>query len=260
MMETILRFRQRMSAGDICIGPSITFADPTVSDALGDSVDFLWIDLEHSAMSPAALQGHFLAARNHQIPALVRVPGSDTPFIKPVLDSGADGIIVPQVRSAAEVQHVVDDCRYPPFGRRGYGPRVPSNYGRDGGAEYVARANEAIFVAAQIENREGVAAIDEIVAIPGLDSIVLGPSDLSMSLGHPGNPEHPDVVSAIDHVIATARRAGLFVGSGMGPDANYAVTMARRGAQWLQVGGDFSYMIAYADQMTAHIRAGIADT
>jgi 2-keto-3-deoxy-L-rhamnonate aldolase RhmA len=254
-MEAVLRFRQRLSAGEVCLGASITFSDALVSDALGDSVDFFWIDLEHGGMSPEVLQAHLLAARSRQVPALVRVPGSGTPFIKPVLDSGADGIIVPQVRSADEVQRVVDDCRYPPLGERGYGPRVPTNYGRDGGKAYIERANQAIFVAVQIENREALKCIDEIVAIPGLDSIALGPWDLSASLGFPGELEHPEVMAAIDLVIEKAGQAGLFIGSGMGPNADYATTMARHGVQWLQVGGDYSYMIQYAKQMTSEIRS-----
>lgn len=255
MFESILQFRQRLSAGEVCIGASITFSDPLVSDALGDSVDFLWIELEHSAMRPEALQGHFLAARNRGIPALVRVPGSDTPFIKPVLDTGADGIIVPQVRTADEARRVVNDCRYPPLGQRGYGPRVPSNYGRDGGAAYIERANQAVFASVQIENREAVDCIDEIIAIPGLDSVVIGPWDLSASLGVMGDVEHPQVVAAIEMVIEKARGAGLFVGTGMGPDANYAVRMARRGIQWIQVGGDYMYLIKYTDRMMADIRS-----
>jgi 2-keto-3-deoxy-L-rhamnonate aldolase RhmA len=258
MMEAVIRFRQRLSAGEVCLGASITLSDALVSDALGDSVDFFWIDLEHSGMSPEVLNGHFLAARNRQVPALVRVPGSMTPFIKPVLDSGADGIIVPQVRSADEVQRVVNDCRYPPLGQRGYGPRVPSNYGRDGGRDYIERANQAIFVAVQIENREALSCIDEIVAVPGLDSVALGPWDLSASLGFPGELDHPQVMAAIDRVIEKARTAGLFVGTGMGPDANYAASMARRGVQWLQVGGDYSYMIQYANQMSSEIRSKLA--
>ncbi len=109
-------FRARMSAGNICIGASITLVDPHVTDALGDSVDFFWIDQEHSQMSPESLAGHFLASKVRQVPAIVRVTGSSTPFINPVLDAGADGIIVHQVRSANEVQQVVNDCRYPPLG------------------------------------------------------------------------------------------------------------------------------------------------
>ena len=103
------------------------------------------------------------------------------------------GHIAPQVRSAAEVQRAVDDCRYPPQGKRGYGPRVPSNFGRSGGDDYVAAANAGVFAAVMIETREAVEAIDDIYAIPGLDSIVLGPYDLSGSLGLLGQVEHPTV-------------------------------------------------------------------
>lgn len=251
----IAAFRARMTAGDICIGASITLTDPHATDALGDSVDFFWIDMEHSTMTLEALSGHLLAAKGRNRPALVRVPGSATPFIKPVLDAGADGIIVPQIRSAAEVQDVVNSCRYPPLGQRGYGPRVPSNYGRIGGNAFIERANREIFVAVQIENADAMAALDDILAIPGLDSIALGPWDLSASLGLIGEVEHPTVVEAIDSIITRTRAAGLFVGAGMAPDARFALGMAKRGVQWLQVGDDTGYMILAMDLITAAVRA-----
>ncbi len=254
-MTPIVRFRERLQAGEVCIGASITLSDPHVTAALADSVDFFWIDLEHTMLSPEALNGHLLAARSKNVPALVRVTGSSTPFIKPVLDAGADGIIVPQVRTVAEVRQIVRDCRYPPLGQRGYGPRVTSNYGRDGGADYIARANREVFVAVQIETAEALAALDEILAVPGLDSLVLGPWDLSGALGMLGDVEHPTVVAAVETVIAKTRAAGLFVGSGMGTDAAYATMMAKRGVQWLQVGGDFGYLVMAMDQITASIRS-----
>lgn len=250
----IATFRSRMATGEICIGASITLTDPHVTDALGDSVDFFWIDLEHSLMSPEALAGHLLAAKARGVPALVRVTGSSTPFIKPVLDAGANGIIVPQVRSAAEVQQVINDCRYPPLGERGYGPRVPSNYGRDVGLPYTERANREIFVAVQIENVQALAALDEILAIPGLDSIVLGPWDLSASMGLLGEVEHPQVVEAIDTIIAKSRAAGRFVGAGMGTNVDFAAKMAKRGVQWLQVGDDCGYLILAMDQIQVTTR------
>jgi len=253
----IERFRHKMHAGQICIGASITFTDPLVTDALGDAVDFFWIDLEHCLMSFEALHGHFLAAARRGVPALVRVSGSDTPFIKPVLDAGADGIIAPQVRSADEVRRIVRDCRYPPLGQRGYGPRVPSNYGRDGDADFVARANRDLFVAVQIETVEAFAELDEIVTVQGLDSLVLGPWDLSGSLGVLGQVEHPTVVEAIKTTIAKARAANLFVGSGMGADGRYAAVMARRGVQWLQVGADYAYLVNFMGQLTTHLRDSI---
>jgi len=258
-MEAIVTFRQKLAAGHVCIGVGITFTDPLVTDALGNSADFFWIDLEHSAMSPEAVSGHLLSARARNVPAIVRVAGSDTILIKPVLDAGADGIVIPQVRSAEEVRQVVSDCRYPPLGRRGYGPRVPSNYGRDAGSDYVERTNQNLFVVVQIENAEAMEALDDILAVPGLDSIVIGPWDLSGALGVLGDVEHPKVVSAIETIIVKTRAAGLFVGSGMGPDPDYAYLMAKRGIQWLQVGGDFGYLINSMDQISRSVRSRLGD-
>ena len=253
-MEAIDAFRERLRSGHICLGAGITFADPLVSDALCGSVDFLWIDLEHSPMSPEALSGHLLAARGRNVPALVRVGGAITPLIKGALDAGAGGIIVPQVRGVQEVRQAVNDCRYPPLGQRGYGPRVPTGYFRDGGGEFAERANRSVFAAVMIETVEALAALDDILAVPGLDSVVIGPSDLSFSMGVRGDVEHPRVVAAIEDIVARARAAGKFVGAGMGPDADYAHTMARRGVQWLQVGSDCTYLYRQMDAIAAAFR------
>lgn len=253
-MDAIRRFRQQLIEGQVCLGSSITLCDPLVTEALADSVDFFWIDLEHSPMSPEALNAHLLAARCKDTPALVRVAGASTPFIKPVLDAGASGIIVPQIYSAEEVKRVVDDCRYPPIGKRGYGPRVPSNYGRNGGQRYLKRANESVFVSVQIETAEALEAVEEIASIYGLDSLVIGPMDLSAALGLPSDVEHPKVVAAMERIIAAARANGLSVGAGMGPDANYACIMAERGVEWMHVGLDYAYMIKCMDEITKSIR------
>jgi 2-keto-3-deoxy-L-rhamnonate aldolase RhmA len=252
-MEGIKLFRKKLESGNVCFGASVTFTDPLITEALSDSIDFLWIDLEHTSMNPETLSSHLLAARSKQIPSLVRISGNSTPFIKPVLDSGADGIIAPQVRSANEIRQVVSDCRYPPLGHRGYGPRVPSNYARDGGKEYIDRANENIFVVAQIETAEAIEAIDDIVAIPGLDSLAFGPHDLAFSLGFFGEVEHPEVVAAMDMVIDKARSAGLFIGSGLGADPDYAYTLIKRGVQWVQMGCDFHYITNHIDQIVSSV-------
>jgi 2-keto-3-deoxy-L-rhamnonate aldolase RhmA len=250
-VNPIESFREAMRAGRLQVGAGIGFSDPLVSDALAGSLDFLWIDLEHSPVSPESLAGHLLAARARAKPAIVRVPSVGTAFVKPVLDLGADGVIVPQVRTVEEVRQTVADCRYPPVGTRGFGPRVPSNYGRVPTLEFVAAANRELFVAVMIETAEALAAIDEIVRVPGLDSVVLGPWDLSGALGMLGDVEHPRVLAAIDRVVAAARGAGIFVGAGMGVSADFAASMAKRGCQWLQLGGDHGYLVWAADALMA---------
>ena len=258
MFDPVMRFRQRLAQGQVLAGPGICLTDPQASEALADSFDFLWYDMEHSPMSMEALRTHLMVARGKNKPAIVRVGGSDTAFIKPVLDAGASGIVVPQVRSVEEVRSVVSDCRYPPVGRRGFGPLIPTNYGRSAGPEYVATANAQLFVSVMIETAEAVAAIDQIVALPGLDSVVLGPWDLSGSLGRLGEVGHPEVVAALEQVIASAKAAGLSVGSGMPADPEFAALQVRRGVQWLQLGGDCGYLVSYADQLASQLRQRLA--
>jgi 2-keto-3-deoxy-L-rhamnonate aldolase RhmA len=148
----------------------------------------------------------------------------------------------------------VSACRYPPQGTRGFGPRRPTNYGRMPGAEYFAHANKSLFVAVQIETLEAFEALDKIIAIPGLDSLVIGPADLAGAMGHPGELRHPRVLEAIATVSKRARQAGLSVGIGMGPDAEYAEQVARLGVQWIQCGGDFSFMLRAVDQLYKQVR------
>ena len=132
MFEAIAEFRQKLDAGTICLGAGITLADSSVVEAIAPSVDFFWIDLEHSHLDLDTVRTHLIAARAGGKAALVRVRGSEVSQIKPVLDLGAGGIIVPQVRSAVEVRQIVNACRYPPLGQRGYGPRR-GRVCRDGG-------------------------------------------------------------------------------------------------------------------------------
>ena len=254
-MTPIAAFRAALAAGTTQIGCTIGFSDPLVSDALAPCLDFLWIDLEHSAMSPEALSGHLLAARAAGKPALVRVPSAGTFLTKPILDAGADGIIVPQLRTVEEVRQVVADCRYPPAGTRGFNPRVPSRYGRIPGPEVVRTANRDVFVAVMIETREALEAVESIVRVPGLDSVVIGPWDLSGAIGTLGDVTSPRVMEAARQIASAARSAGISVGAGMGALPEYARAMVQLGVQWLQFGGDAGFLASAADQAMADVRS-----
>jgi len=252
MYATIRDFRKKMDAGRFCLGAAITLSDPAVTEALGGNVDFYWIDLEHTPLGLETLQAHLIAARAVEVPALVRVPGAEVWFIKRVLDTGAPGIIVPQVRSVAEVKMVVDACRYKPLGDRGYGPRRACNYGQET-EPYIKSSNQDLFVAVQIENIDGLREFDEIVKVRGLDSIVVGPYDLSASMGLMGQVTHREVTGAIERVIKTARAHGLYVGMGGGSQLDDALRAAEMGVQWLQAGSDFGYMIQSVKQQFERI-------
>ena len=148
----------------------------------------------------------------------MRVPWNDPVLIKPVLDLGAAGVIVPMVRTADDVRRAVAACLYPPEGIRGFGPRRPSHYGRTAVPNSAARPTRAVLPIVQIEHIEAVANIEQIVAVPGLASIAFGPNDLAGSMGLTGQPRHPDVLAAIDSVIARCRQAGVPVGTSVGDD------------------------------------------
>ena len=254
MFEAIKHFRGKLDAGRICLGAGITLSDSSVVEALAPCVDFVWIDLEHSHLGYESVQSHLIAARAGGVAALVRVRNSDVAHIKPLLDIGAQGIIVPQVRTAAEVRSVVDICRYAPVGRRGYGPRRPAEYGRRGGPEFMQESNRQVFVAVQIENREALEELDAIASTEGLDSLALGPYDLAISLGHADELQHPDVVAAVKRVVAAALRGHKYIGTGMGAYAGNALDAVALGIQWIQCGDDYGYMVAHADELMAEIR------
>jgi len=248
------RFRQRIAANETALGTCVTFADATVTEALAQTLDFVWIDMEHNPLSLSAVQAHVMAAELAGATALVRVPWNDAVLIKPVLDLGAAGVIVPLIRTADDARRAVAACRYPPEGIRGFGPRRPSHYGRDGGPAYCRAANEKIITIVQIEHAEAVANLDEILAVPGLGGVVVGPNDLSGSMGLMGQPRHPDVLAAAQTVLDKARRAGVPGGMAVGDDPEVLAEWIDRGARWLSMGADFTLLLRAAGQLTARLR------
>jgi 2-dehydro-3-deoxyglucarate aldolase/4-hydroxy-2-oxoheptanedioate aldolase len=253
-MDNAQYFRQKLHKGELCLGTCISFTDPTVTEALCTALDFVWIDMEHGAFSPEAVQAHIMATKGSRTTPIVRVPWNDPVLIKPVLDMGAAGIIAPQVRTAAEARQLVAACLYPPHGIRGYGPRRPSNYGRDGGVEFCRRANDSLIVIAQIEHIDAVEKLDEILQVPGLTSIVLGPNDLAGSMGHIGNVPHPDVMQAIETVIRRAQSAKVPVGLA-GGDIKTLLQWTELGVQWVAIASDAILMLRGTDAVVTEMRA-----
>jgi len=258
MFDAIIQFRRRLQEGQVLLGPGVYMTDPQSSDALADSADFLWYDLEHQPMSMEALRGHLMIARHKNTPGIVRSPGSSADVLKPILDIGAHGVVVPQVQSADEVRRIVAACRYPPQGERGYWPMIPLNYCRDDAAEYLEQSNAHLFVSVMIETVPAVEAIDEIVAIEGLDSVVLGLMDLSGSFGVLGQVDDPRVVDSMDRVIASAQARGLPVGCGQGTNVETIVRLAQRGIQWFQTGADCLYLIEFLERLTDRVRSSLS--
>jgi 2-keto-3-deoxy-L-rhamnonate aldolase RhmA len=192
--------------------------------------DTVILDLEHGAFGIESLAPLVAAARSAGIGCVVRVPDVRAQPIGAALDVGADGVVVPNVQSGASAADVVVAARFGPEGRRGANPYVrAARYSAD--PEFFVTANERTAAIVMVEGREGIAAIDEILDVAGLDAVFLGPVDVSMALGVPGQPEHPTVVAAVSGIVERARSRGVVTGV-------FAPTVDA-GARWLGLGVRF---------------------
>lgn len=206
---TLHRLRTRIHERPL-IGTTIAIPSPVVVEALGSTAfDLICIDAEHTPLSVEGLEGMLRAADLAPQPALVRVPEVGS-YIARSLDMGAAGIVVPRVETAAQAAEAVERARYVPEGRRGVGPGRATGYGATL-ADHVARANDEILVAIQVETKDGVDAVEAILAVPGVDAVVIGPFDLAISLGvDPGSPRHTEAIRA---VFAAAAARGIATGA-----------------------------------------------
>lgn len=247
-------FRDKLDRGQLCFGTGIALADPMVTEALCGDLDFFWVDMEHTALSLQEVKQHLMAIKGSGTAALVRVPWNDQALIKPVIDIGADGVIVPMIETPDDVARAVAACLYPPQGTRGFGPMRPLDYGRRDLMGYYEQANADLIVVVQIEQAEAVENIDKILAVPGLTSIAFGPNDLSTALGYRGEPSHPEVLKVMQKIIDKAIAAKIPVGVSVGADPVHLSLLADMGIQWLSLGVDVTLMRRAACEVVGKVR------
>ncbi len=254
-MQNAAKFRQKLKSGSIVLGTVVGSPDPCVTEALSYGMDFVWIDMEHSPLTVERVQGHLMATKGGDCAGIVRVPWNDAVLIKPVLDVGADGVIVPMIRSVEEAERAIAACRYPPEGNRGFGPRRPSAFGRLSGPEFCRSENQSVLTILQIEHIDAINNIDAIAAVPGIASLVLGPNDLSGSMGHMGEPQHPEVKEAIEKVIVAGHKTGVPVGIGTGINLAQLTGWIEKGIDWIAMGSEYVLMIEALNQVSAGVRS-----
>jgi 2-dehydro-3-deoxyglucarate aldolase len=230
-------FRRDLVARKRLIGCWASLANPTTTEILGlAGFDWLLLDGEHAPNDVATFIPQLMALKDSPSAPVVRPMWNDTVAIKRLLDAGFYNFLLPFVESAAEARRAVAATRYPPAGVRGVSVSTRGNrYGTI--PEFFATANDNICVLVQIESRAGVAAIDAIAAVDGVDGIFVGPSDLAAAFGHLGNPGHPDVQDAIRHVFARAAARGK-PGGTLAPVEADARRYLDWGATFVAVGGD----------------------
>lgn len=246
-------FRSRVRQRDTLLGTLVTLGAPQVSELFAlAGFDWLWIDQEHAPLAADQVQQHVQAVAG-RAGTVVRVPWNDPVSIKQALDTGCDGVLVPQVRTVDEARRAVAASRYPPVGERSVGIARAHGYGMTH-AEYVRAANDTIAVFLQIEHISALPRLDEILAVPDVDAVVVGPYDLSASVGRPGEWTHPDVVAAIATVADTCRRMRMPWGA-FAPDSASARSFVHRGATLVAIGLDITYLWKGGRAALAEVRA-----
>ncbi|WP_425039734.1 aldolase/citrate lyase family protein [Primorskyibacter sp. S187A] len=207
-------FKAAIARGHVQLGCWLGLADPYVAEiSAGAGFDWLLVDSEHAPndLRSITAQLQVIAARGSH--AMVRPPVGETWIIKQLLDAGAQSLLIPMVESAAQARDLVDAVTYPPHGVRGVGSALARASDFSAISDYLTTAREEICLIAQVENRKGMAELDEILAVEGLDGVFIGPADLAADMGFIGNPGDAEVqdaiLDAIKRIVASGKAAGI---------------------------------------------------
>jgi 4-hydroxy-2-oxoheptanedioate aldolase len=206
--------RRKLDQQRPLFGVWLQLAHPAIAELMGlVGYDIVLVDMEHGAGSLADTANMMRGAQRSEAAVMVRVPAADPAFLKPLLDQGPDGVMIPMVDSAEEARRAVAACRYPPKGNRGWAAGVArgSLYGLD--EDYTRGTADGLVIACQIESVRAVRNIDAICAVEGIDIIFVGRNDLAADAGHILELDHPDVNTMVDDVLAAAKRAGRKTGT-----------------------------------------------
>jgi 2-keto-3-deoxy-L-rhamnonate aldolase RhmA len=229
--------KRRLKAGEQTCGVWMSVESPMVTELLS-TLNFDWFvfDTEHSPLDIYQVQTLIQAMRGNNITPIVRVVWNDLVAIKRALDIGAYGIVIPWVNTREEAEMAVKACRYAPKGLRGCGPRRASMFD----PEYLKTADEEILIIAQIETKEAVENIGDILSVDGIDVSYIGPADLSASYGHLGNMSHSEVQEAIDKVFDASVASGVATGIHMGAGKKI-IDRVKKGYTFITVGSDLQF-------------------
>jgi 4-hydroxy-2-oxoheptanedioate aldolase len=225
----------------------------------GSGLDWLLIDMEHSANGLEGVLAQLQAVAAYPITPLVRVASDDPVGIKQVLDLGAQNLLVPMIESAEQAAAVVEAVRYPPAGRRGVGSALSRSARWNRVDDYLANTDQLVSLHLQVETTAGVAAAAAIAAVDGVDGVFVGPSDLAASMGLLGQQTHPDVVAAVLRAFEAVRSVGVPVGvNAFDPQA--AQRYLDAGASFILVGADVTLLARGSEAFAARWSAPDGDS
>ena len=233
--------KEKIASGQPVIGTFVGTADPLMARLFAQlGFDFIIIDTEHHAINNETLQQMLLYFEGTKTCPIVRVPWHEPAWTKWALDFGAEGIMFPNVINAAAAQQAVSNCKYPPDGSRGFFPKNASNFLMDL-ADYLQDINERILVWTQIEHIQAVENLDQILQVPGIDALYIGPADLSLSMGILGKYDDPRYLETVETIFSKAKRAGVPVAYHLYEDSPEFVHKIRHGVQIYSYGMDWLF-------------------
>ncbi|AZE89256.1 4-hydroxy-2-oxoheptanedioate aldolase [Pseudomonas orientalis] len=251
-------FKQRLRSGEAQIGLWLGLADAYCAElAANAGFDWLLIDGEHAPNDLRGMLGQLQAVAPYPSHPVIRPVIGDTALIKQVLDIGAQTLLVPMVQSAVQAQELVKAIHYPPNGVRGVGSALARASRWNSIPGYLDHADAQMCLLVQIENREGLANLDAIAAVDGIDGVFIGPADLSASMGFRGNPGHPEVQAAIEDAIARIRNAGKAAGI-LSADPVLARRYIELGAAFVAVGVDTTVLMRGLQSLAATFKGSPA--
>jgi 4-hydroxy-2-oxoheptanedioate aldolase len=212
-MPTANRFKSALAGGRGGIGLWANLTDPVALEICASSgFDWVLMDAEHSPADTRSLLSGLQAAAPHPSSILVRPPHGDEVRIKQLLDLGVQSLLIPMVETREHAAQLAAAVQFPPLGVRGVSSQTRAgNWGRN--PDYLHGARDEICLILQIESAEGLAHVEEILAVPGIDALFVGTADLAASMGHLGKPGHPEVLEAVDRIVKAAAAAAVPLGT-----------------------------------------------
>ena len=250
-----MSLKSKLKSNKLTVGSWITFSDTSVAEIMAKSgFEWLAIDMEHSAITLSEAHRLIQVIELAGVTPLVRVGENNPNLIKRVMDAGAHGVIVSTVNTAEEALRAVNAVKYPPIGTRGVGLARAQGYGQSFEA-YRRWVNKDSVVIVQIEHRESIENLEEILAVEGVDASIIGPYDLSGSFGYPGEFWRPEVKKALRHYEEVNRKMKKPMGFHVvQPDSRLVMQFKKKGYVFLAAGVDMLYLGNSCRKMTASIK------
>ena len=235
--------KNKLNNNELTIGSWITIGHPSIPEILGNAgFDWLTIDMEHNSIDNSMMQNLISVIQSKDIAALVRVSKNEEVAIKHALDAGADGVIVPMVNNENDARKAVEYAKYPPNGKRGVGLSRAQNYGFSFDDYKEWQANNLVVIA-QIEHIDGVNNFNKKIEVEGIDAIIIGPYDLSGSLGYPGNFSKPELQMALNNVIKICKTSNFPIGYHIvEPDFELVKLKIKEGYNFIAFSTDFYFI------------------